>query len=70
MEMSLFTDENGGYAHWLDFRNSPFFMIVAKDGHQPQFRETTVNPGEVTTENWTLHAQCTTTTQQPDQHLQ
>ncbi|MGH3681503.1 MAG: kelch repeat-containing protein, partial [Natronosporangium sp.] len=70
MEMSLFTDDDGGYAHWLDFRHSPFFMIVAKDGYQPQFRQTTVNAGEVTTENWTLKAQCATGTEQPDRHIQ
>lgn len=61
MELTLFTGTDGGYAHWLDFRHSPFFVIVAKDGYQPQFRQTSITAGETTTENWTLHAVCSTT---------
>jgi N-acetylneuraminic acid mutarotase len=60
MELTLFSGPDGGYAHWLDFRHSPFFMIVAKDGYQPQFRQTSVTAGEVTTENWNLNAVCAT----------
>jgi subtilisin family serine protease/N-acetylneuraminic acid mutarotase len=68
MELTLFSDEDGGYAHWLDFRHSPFFMIVAKDGFQPQFRQTSVSAGEITVEDWNLRAVCATSAQQADQH--
>jgi hypothetical protein len=64
-EITLFTGSDGSYAHWLDFRHSPFFMIVAKDGYQPQFRQTSVAAGQVTTENWSLRAVCAAST---DQH--
>ena len=64
MELTLFTNPDGSYAHWLDFRHSPFFMIVAKDGYQPQFRQTSVAAGQITTENWTLQAVCATSANQ------
>jgi subtilisin family serine protease/N-acetylneuraminic acid mutarotase len=69
MELTLFSDEDGDYAHWLDFRHSPFFMIVAKDGYQPQFRQTSIVAGEVTVENWNLRAVCATGAEQADRHL-
>lgn len=57
-ELTLYTDGDGSYAHWLDYRHSPFMMIVARDGYQPQYRQTEVAPGEVTVEDWTLHEVC------------
>ena len=32
---TLKTDKNGQYALWLDVRNNPLQLIVAKDGYQP-----------------------------------
>jgi hypothetical protein len=58
MEHTLFTGAQGGYAYWLDRRHSPFTMVVAKDGYQPQVRQTRVAAGKVTVENWTLTRVC------------
>jgi hypothetical protein len=34
-QYTLTTDRNGGYALWLDKRNNPLTVIVAKDGYKP-----------------------------------
>ncbi|QSB13012.1 S8 family serine peptidase [Natronosporangium hydrolyticum] len=59
-EVTRYTDADGGYAYWLDHRHSPLDVIVAKDGYQPQFRQTEVAAGEVTVEDWTLSQVCHT----------
>jgi N-acetylneuraminic acid mutarotase len=59
MELTLYTGADGSYAHWLDWRHSPVTMIVAKDGYQPQVRQTEVAAGEVTVEDWVLRRVCT-----------
>jgi subtilisin family serine protease/N-acetylneuraminic acid mutarotase len=53
-EITLTTGTDGSYAHWLDERNNPLSMIVAKDGWRPQARTTEVTGGGTTTENFTL----------------
>jgi N-acetylneuraminic acid mutarotase len=58
LEQTLFTNELGEYAYWLDGRHSPVMMIVASDGYQPQVRQTVVAAGEVTVEDWTLRRVC------------
>jgi hypothetical protein len=61
MELTLLTDGDGTYAHWLDHRHSPFTIIVAKDGYQPQVRQSEVVAGEVTVEDWALRRVCAAT---------
>ncbi|MEU6072822.1 S8 family serine peptidase [Micromonospora sp. NPDC047074] len=63
MELPLSTAADGTYAHWLDWRHNPITMIVAKDGLMPQYRQTQVTAGAVTTENWALKPVCGKTAQ-------
>jgi hypothetical protein len=51
---TLITDSDGKYALWLDKRNNPLTLIVAKDGWQPQTRKVRVKPGSPLTANFTL----------------
>ena len=51
---TLKTDANGGYALWLDHRNNPLTVIVAKDGWQPQTRQIKIKAKETTTADWRL----------------
>jgi subtilisin family serine protease/N-acetylneuraminic acid mutarotase len=68
MELTLFTDEDGTYAHWLDHRHNPITMIVAKDGYQPQVRQVEVVAGEVTVEAWNLRRVCSAASAGPHLH--
>ncbi|MFI6938462.1 S8 family serine peptidase [Streptomyces sp. NPDC050418] len=52
--LTLATDAEGKYAHWLDRRNNPLTMIVAKDGWKPQTRTTRINSTTPTVEDWVL----------------
>ncbi|MGH8774165.1 MAG: carboxypeptidase regulatory-like domain-containing protein [Jiangellaceae bacterium] len=58
MSITLITEADGTYAHWLDRRNNPLTVIVAKDDFQPQTRTTRVVRGETVTENFALRAIC------------
>jgi hypothetical protein len=51
---TLRTDAEGRYALWLDRRNNPLTVIVAKDGWQPQAREVKITAGRTTEANWKL----------------
>jgi N-acetylneuraminic acid mutarotase len=51
---TLLTDANGNFALWLDRRNNPLTVIVAKDGWQPQTRTIKITAGQTTTANWNL----------------
>jgi hypothetical protein len=51
---TLHTDTNGGYALWLDVRNNPLTVIVAKDGYQPQIATVKISKGKTVTETFTL----------------
>ena len=51
---TLRTDATGGYALWLDHRNNPLSVIVAKDGWQPQTRQIKIKARETTTVDWKL----------------
>ncbi|WP_229402350.1 S8 family serine peptidase [Micromonospora okii] len=48
------TDAQGRYAYWLDRRNNPLTMIVAKDDWKPQTRQVRVNPTTPTVEDFAL----------------
>jgi N-acetylneuraminic acid mutarotase len=48
------TDKNGQYALWLDVRNNPLQVIVAKDGFQPQVRTVKIAKGTTTTSDFAL----------------
>ncbi|GAB7036483.1 MULTISPECIES: S8 family serine peptidase [Catenuloplanes] len=48
------TDAAGRYAHWLDNRNNPLTLIVAKDGWKPQTKTTKINTSTPTTVDWAL----------------
>ncbi|GAA2366013.1 hypothetical protein Cme02nite_30710 [Catellatospora methionotrophica] len=48
------TDAQGKYAYWMDKRNNPLTLIVAKDGWKPQTRQTRINVTTPTVENFTL----------------
>jgi hypothetical protein len=51
---TLRTDANGGYALWLDVRNNPLTLIVAKDGWQPQTTTAKITRQTTTDVNFTL----------------
>jgi N-acetylneuraminic acid mutarotase len=51
---TLKTDKNGQYALWLDVRNNPLQVIVAKDGFQPQVRTVKIVKGATTTSDFAL----------------
>jgi N-acetylneuraminic acid mutarotase len=51
---TLKTDKNGQYALWLDVRNNPLQVIVAKDGFQPQVRTVKIAKGTTTTADFAL----------------
>ncbi len=51
---TLKTDSGGHYALWLDVRNNPLQVIVAKDGYQPQVKTVKIAKGTTTTVNWSL----------------
>lgn len=51
---TLKTGADGTYQLWLDQRNNPLTLIVAKDGYQPQTQKVRVKGGQVTTVDWTL----------------
>ncbi|GAA4452774.1 S8 family serine peptidase [Phytohabitans houttuyneae] len=54
MSWTFSTDAQGRYAYWLDRRNNPLSLIVAKDGWKPQTRQTRVNTSTPTVEDFTL----------------
>jgi N-acetylneuraminic acid mutarotase len=51
---TLTTGKDGGYALWLDKRNNPLTMIVAKDGFKPQTAKVKVVAGATVIKNWAL----------------
>jgi N-acetylneuraminic acid mutarotase len=51
---TLRTDKNGQYVLWLDTRNNPLTLIVAKDGWAPQTRTVKIVKLKTTTANFTL----------------
>ncbi len=51
---TLKTDKNGVYALWLDQRNNPLQLIVAKDGYQPQTIKVRITKGTTTTVDFVL----------------
>jgi N-acetylneuraminic acid mutarotase len=51
---TLKTDKTGQYQIWLDVRNNPLSVIVAKDGYQPQQRTVKIVKGTTTTASFTL----------------
>lgn len=42
MSWTFATDAAGKYAYWIDRKHNPLTIIVAKDGWQPQTRQTTI----------------------------
>ncbi|WP_033338824.1 S8 family serine peptidase [Catenuloplanes japonicus] len=54
MEFTFTTDAAGKYAYWLDNRNNPLTLIVAKDGWKPQTRTAEINTSTPTTVDWVL----------------
>ncbi|WP_449343644.1 carboxypeptidase regulatory-like domain-containing protein [Streptomyces polygonati] len=51
---TLKTGTDGGYALWLDTRNNPLQLIVAKDGYQPTTTTVKITKGATTTSDFTL----------------
>lgn len=51
---SLTTSADGTYALWLDTRNNPLTVIVAKDGYQPTVATVKITKGATVTSNFTL----------------
>ncbi len=51
---TLTTGKDGTYALWLDTRNNPLTLIVAKDGYKPQTETVKLIKGSTVTKNWTL----------------
>jgi N-acetylneuraminic acid mutarotase len=51
---TLKTDPSGHYALWLDVRNNPLQLIVAKDGFQPQTTQVKIAKGTTTTASFSL----------------
>ncbi|MET7971405.1 S8 family serine peptidase [Micromonospora sp. NPDC005305] len=54
MSWTFATDADGKYAYWMDRRNNPLSIIVAKDGWKPQTRQTKINNTTPTVEDFTL----------------
>nr|WP_269474618.1 carboxypeptidase regulatory-like domain-containing protein [Phytohabitans flavus] len=54
MSWTFATDTQGKYAYWLDRRNNPLTLIVAKDTWKPQTRQTRINTSTPTVEDFTL----------------
>lgn len=53
-QYTLTTDKDGHYALWLDVRNNPLTVIVAKDGYRPQVKQVTIKEGKTLTVTVTL----------------
>jgi hypothetical protein len=51
---TLTTGADGSYALWLDTRNNPLTLIVAKDGYKPQTATVKIVKGGTVTKNWVL----------------
>lgn len=51
---TLTTGADGRYALWLDQRNNPLTLIVAKDGYRPQVATVTITAGGTVVKNWVL----------------
>ncbi|MCN9241028.1 carboxypeptidase regulatory-like domain-containing protein [Streptomyces sp. RY43-2] len=51
---TLKTGKDGSYALWLDTRNNPLTVIVAKDGYQPTTTTVKIVKGATTTGDFTL----------------
>jgi hypothetical protein len=51
---TLKTAKDGTYALWLDVRNNPLQLIVAKDGYQPTTTTIRITKGATTTADFTL----------------
>ncbi|HEY3505541.1 MAG TPA: carboxypeptidase regulatory-like domain-containing protein [Actinocatenispora sp.] len=51
---TLKTGKDGTFALWLDVRNNPLTVIVAKDGYQPQVKTVSIAKGKTVTVNVTL----------------
>ncbi|MFC4032612.1 carboxypeptidase regulatory-like domain-containing protein [Streptomyces polygonati] len=51
---SLTTAADGTYALWLDTRNNPLTVIVAKDGYQPTVATVKLTKGATVTSDYTL----------------
>ncbi len=51
---TLKTTADGSYALWLDVRNNPLQLIVAKDGYQPTVATVRITKGGTTTSNFVL----------------
>ena len=51
---TLATTAGGGYGRWLDTKNNPVEVTVAKDGYRPQTASLTVLAGKLVTRNWRL----------------
>ncbi|WP_233512658.1 S8 family serine peptidase [Micromonospora deserti] len=54
MSWTFATDAEGTYAYWMDRRNNPMTMIVAKDGWKPQTRKTRITTSTPTVEDFAL----------------
>ncbi|NMO50103.1 hypothetical protein HH310_02700 [Actinoplanes sp. TBRC 11911] len=53
-DYTLTTDKNGHYQLWLDARNSPLTVIVAKDGYQPTVATVKIKKGDLVAHDVTL----------------
>ena len=51
---TLKTAKDGTYQLWLDVRNNPLQLIVAKDGYQPTVTKVKITKGGTTTKNFSL----------------
>jgi hypothetical protein len=51
---TFITDTEGGYAQWIDRRNNPLTMIVAKDTWKPQTRQARIDVAAPTVEDFDL----------------
>lgn len=54
MSWTFATDAQGKYAYWMDRRNNPLTLIVAKDGWKPQTRVSRINVTTPTVEDFAL----------------
>jgi hypothetical protein len=52
--VTLTTNDNGGYAWWVDVKANPLTVIAAKDGYVPQTRQARITAKKTVTVNFAL----------------
>jgi hypothetical protein len=57
-DVTLLTDESGGYAYWIGSSNNPLRLIAAANEHIPQTRAAVITQGQTIVEDFVLRELC------------